>query len=49
MDAAQLMQGGIKLIYMFSPFMFVFIAIAYADQIIDLIKQALLGRKGGYD
>lgn len=49
MDAAQLMQGGIRLIGMFSPFMLIYVSISYADQLIDLVKQAVLGRKGRYD
>jgi hypothetical protein len=50
MDAAQLMAGGMKLILMSSPFMLIYVSIAYSNEIIDLIRHAVLGRSGkGWD
>lgn len=43
MDAAQLMGYGMKLIMMFSPFLFIYLAITYANEIIELIRNAIFG------
>lgn len=40
MDAAFLMSETFTLIGALSPFVFAFVVIAYADELIDLIKRA---------
>lgn len=49
MDAGQLMQSGMKLILMFSPFLLVFLAITYANELIGLIYKAVNGVRRGWD
>lgn len=50
MDAAQLMQGAFKMIGIFGPFLFGFLALAYAGELIELVKKALgVAGKDRYD
>lgn len=51
MDAGQLMQGALKLIGVFGPFLFGFLVLAYAGELIGLIKKAIgvAGKDRNYD
>lgn len=42
MEAVELMQGAIGMIKMVSPFLFIFIAVSCANEIIGLIRNAVL-------
>lgn len=49
MDTGQLWQGAMKLITMLSPFMLVLVCITYGNEVIGLIRNAVLGQRGRRD
>jgi hypothetical protein len=49
MESSVLWAGAMKLILMISPFLAGYLAIVYANEIIGLLTNAILGRRRDYD
>ena len=49
MDASALWSGAVQLILMISPFLAGYLAVVYANEIIGLLTNAILGRGRSYD
>lgn len=49
MTAAELISEALGFIQALTPFIFAFVVVAYADELIDLVRKAALGFKGRRD